>query len=246
MLPSDLRKIGLEAFNRRKIANWAVNHWENLGLRDLIGTTRDEDSFLLCFGGGDTRERLLTEALGFRVISFDIDPIEGVDMLADGHSLPLSNDFFNIVTAFEVLEHLKEPWIAIQEIARVLSREGRFVGSVAFLKPFHESYFHMSHKGVAALLESAGFRLDCIYGGQNVFVHIVGRMVPLGTRAISNKIYGALYKLVSKIRRNAWRFKTRLDPATSSDYYDDELRFSFDDFEKMKFGATIIFSATKK
>ena len=247
MLPPDMETKGLQAFQRRgRIHSWAVTHWENLGLRQLIGSAATPDVSLLCFGGGDTHERRLTEDLGYAVTSLDVDPIEGVDMLADGHALPLRDEQFDVVTTFEVLEHLTAPWIGVKEIARVLRPQGRLVGSVAFMKPFHESYFHMSHKGVIALLKSVGLEVDRIYGGQNVFIHIVGRVLPLGPGRISNRIYGALNKVVMSARRNAWRLQTGKDPAAPSARYDEDLRFSLDEYEKLRFGAAIIFSATKR
>jgi len=246
-LPSKWRQYGLSAFKRRgNIASWAANHWENLGLRELIGTAPKPESSLLCIGGGDIKERTLTEAMGFRVVSFDVDPIEGIDMLADGHSLPFQANSFDVVTSFEVLEHLTAPWIAVQEIARVLRPSGRFIGSVAFLKPFHESYFHMSHKGIGTLLESVGLHVERIYGGQNVFVHIVGRIIPLGPRRISNAIYGRLFESAMLMRRSVWRLVKKLDPFVPTNLYDAERKLSFDAYDRLRFGACVIFSASKR
>ena len=246
MMPSDVETAGLRAFERHgRIYSWAVTHWENLGLREIIGPAPTRGTSLLCLGGGDSEERHRVEQLGYTVTSLDIDPIDGIDMLADGHALPLRDHQFDVVTSFEVFEHLTAPWLAIKEVARVLRPGGRFVGSVAFMKPFHGSYFHMSHKGVIALLESAHLELDRIYGGQNPFIHVMGRMLPLGPRRISNRIYGALHKVVMSARRNTWRIKNRTDPAAPTDRYDATLRLSLDDYEKLRFGAAIIFSATK-
>ena len=246
MMPPDVETAGLRAFQRRgRVHSWAMNHWENLGLRELIGPAPAPGASLLCVGGGDTEERGCVEELGFTVTSLDVAPIDGIEMLADGHHLPLQDEQFDVVTSFEVFEHLSAPWVAIREVARVLRPGGRFVGSVAFMKPFHESYFHMSHKGVMALLQSTQLQVDRIYGGQNVFVHIVGQVLPLGPRNISNNIYGTLYKVVMSMRRNVWRIMNRMDPAVPTRRHDTTLSLSLNDYEKLRFGAAIIFSATK-
>lgn len=48
-------------------------------------------------------------------------------ILADAHFLPFKDKTFDFVYMSEVLEHLREPRKAIDEIARVMEREGRFV-----------------------------------------------------------------------------------------------------------------------
>jgi len=65
-----------------------------------------------------------------------------------------------------VLEHLYDPFRATAEIARVLAPGGAFVGSVAFLEPFHaRSYFHMTHLGLEEVLRRAGFEATEIQPG---------------------------------------------------------------------------------
>ena len=125
MMPSGVETAGLRAFERRgRIHSWAVTHWENLGLREIIGPAPTGGASLLCLGGGDSEERRLVEQLGYVVTSLDIAPIDGIDMLADGHVLPLRDNQFDVVTSFEVFEHLTAPWLAVKEVARVVRPGG--------------------------------------------------------------------------------------------------------------------------
>lgn len=61
---------------------------------------------------------------GFSVITCDFDPDLNPDHVADIRELPFEADFFGVVTAFEVLEHLPfgEFEKALSEIKRVSSR----------------------------------------------------------------------------------------------------------------------------
>jgi len=54
-----------------------------------------------------------------------------------------------VVTAIAVMEHLYNPFLAVNEIHRVLKQGGYFIGSVASLEPYHDlSYFHMTFLAV--------------------------------------------------------------------------------------------------
>jgi ubiquinone/menaquinone biosynthesis C-methylase UbiE len=50
--------------------------------------------------------------------------------------LPLRNDIFSIIICCDVLEHIKDKYSAISEIARVCKKGGEFIGSTSnFLNP---------------------------------------------------------------------------------------------------------------
>lgn len=60
-------------------------------------------------------------------------------VFCDAGSLPFCENSFNTVIALEVLEHLKAPSAAIQEIARVLKPGGHAVITIPFLYPVHDA-----------------------------------------------------------------------------------------------------------
>jgi SAM-dependent methyltransferase len=51
-------------------------------------------------------------------------------MTSDGLALPFRNESFNAIFCLEVLEHVKEPRIVIEEIFRILKKKGTFIITV--------------------------------------------------------------------------------------------------------------------
>jgi SAM-dependent methyltransferase len=83
---------------------------------------------------------------------------ERADLLADGHAIPFRDGTFDVVLSYAVLEHLYHPFVAVQEVARVLRPGGVFVGTVSQGEPFHDSYFHHTAWGLLTVLRPAGMR----------------------------------------------------------------------------------------
>lgn len=111
----------------------------------------------LDIGCGDCVHRKLLEQCGYTYVGIDYDT-RGAPILGDAHSLPLETESISFGISIAVLEHLYSPLIALREVWRVLKPGARFVGSVAFLEPFHDgSFFHHSHRGLIYNLVTAGF-----------------------------------------------------------------------------------------
>lgn len=115
---------------------------------------------VLDFGCGDCRHRQFLEGLGCEYVGVDIDSDEA-SFLADGVSLPFSDETFDAVFSLAVLEHVDYPRVVAQELKRVAKPGAPLVGTVAFMEEFHgDSKFHMTHYGVANLLTGAGFNIQ--------------------------------------------------------------------------------------
>ena len=91
--------------------------------------------------------------LGFEYVGVDFDN-PAADLLADAHSIPFADESFDCVFSYAVLEHLHNPFVAIQEVARVLKPGGWFIGTVSQGEPFHSSYFHHTPWGLLSLIDS--------------------------------------------------------------------------------------------
>jgi SAM-dependent methyltransferase len=108
-------------------------------------------------GGEPFRDICAHTNLEYVGIDYDRAPT----MLADAHALPFRSDSFELAISFAVLEHIRHPQVALREIHRVLKPGAPFIGTVAFLEPFHlDSYFHPTHLGTYILLSAAGFEVE--------------------------------------------------------------------------------------
>ncbi len=113
-------------------------------------------------GCGHGAQRNVLERLGYACWAIDYEG-DAADDLVDAHALPLRDESVDLVMSIAVLEHLADPVRAASEVARVLKPGGAFIGTVAFLEPFHDnSFFHCSHVGASWVLTMAGLEVECI------------------------------------------------------------------------------------
>ncbi|MGQ0804268.1 MAG: class I SAM-dependent methyltransferase [Actinomycetota bacterium] len=112
-------------------------------------------SLMLDLGCGDGKHRGVCEQAGFRHVGVDYESAQA-PILADAHALPFEEDTFEFLLSIAALEHMSYPFVALREAGRVLQPGGTFVGTVAFLEPFHgRSYFHHTHLGLLRELKLA-------------------------------------------------------------------------------------------
>lgn len=84
---------------------------------------------------------------------------------ADVIALPFADNSFDLVTCSWVLEHLPQPWIAMQEIARVLAPGGQFV----FITPNALNYVVWLRRLVPGQLSRSVVK--AIYGRDEDFIN---------------------------------------------------------------------------
>src|SRR3989344_2408900 len=72
-------------------------------------------------------------------VTVDIDFARKPDVVGDAHALPFKEEEFEMVLCTEVLEHLKNPSLALQEMKRVLKKDGLLVLTTRFVYPLHDT-----------------------------------------------------------------------------------------------------------
>ena len=97
----------------------------------------------------------------------------GVDVVLDLHNLDLSAKSVGTVICMEVFEHVREPWVAINEISRVIKDNGLLILSAPMNSRIHGSpydYWRFTPQGFEVLFKNAGFKYSFIgFDGSEAF-----------------------------------------------------------------------------
>jgi len=131
-------------------------------LASYIPKAVSSQSLMLDLGCGDTRHRPVFEHAGYEYVGVDYESDEAT-YRGDAHALPFKDESFDFMFSRAAIEHLQYPFVAMTEAYRLLKPHAKFLGSAAFLEPFHgNSYYHATHLGYRNLFENAGFHVHCI------------------------------------------------------------------------------------
>jgi len=88
-----------------------------------------------------------------------------VDVFATADKLPFTHASFDVVLLTQVLEHLEEPILALNEIKNVLKENGVLILAVPFLYPVHEAprdFYRFTEFGIKYLANKTGFSIEVI------------------------------------------------------------------------------------
>jgi SAM-dependent methyltransferase len=98
---------------------------------------------ILIVGGGEVGSGLeyFVKQFDRNILSFDIYDSENVDFIADGHSIPIISNYFDLVICQAVLEHVLNPNMVVSEITRVLKLGGVVYAETPFMQQVHEGAF---------------------------------------------------------------------------------------------------------
>jgi SAM-dependent methyltransferase len=153
-----------------------------------------------------------------RMVNIDITPEATLDAWADAHRLPFSDGQFRCIVSQEVFEHLREPWVAIREVARVLEPGGRAYIQVPLIIGIHSApydFYRFTPYGLRALVESAGLTVlevaPSVGAGTaayRVVVELAGTIASLATPRLYRPAK-ALVAIVASPLRWLDRFTTR-------------------------------------
>ncbi|MHB8895057.1 MAG: glycosyltransferase [Candidatus Geothermincolia bacterium] len=97
---------------------------------------------------------------GLEFVGCDMRPGTGVDVIDDMEQSHFAPSSIGTVVSLETLEHVRHPWIAIQEAYRILEPGGTLILSVPFRHHIHDypdDYWRMTASGLEILMRQAGF-----------------------------------------------------------------------------------------
>jgi SAM-dependent methyltransferase len=97
---------------------------------------------------------------GKEYIGSDMRPGLGVDVVDDMEMSQFAPSSMGTILCFETVEHIRHPWIAMQEAYRILKPGGLLLVSAPFRFAIHDfpgDYWSMTAEGLKILIEQAGF-----------------------------------------------------------------------------------------
>jgi uncharacterized protein YbaR (Trm112 family)/SAM-dependent methyltransferase len=124
----------------------------------LVMQSLPSDAIVLDLGAGNMACNLP------HVIRMDITLTPFVDVVGDAHALPFLPGAFDFVFSLAVIEHLRQPFVAAQEMANTLRPGGYVYGECNFVFPYHGypyHFFNASQQG----LEQVFAPFTCLRSG---------------------------------------------------------------------------------
>lgn len=167
-----------------RLTETGSTHPYNPKAQQLIDTSK----LVLDFGAGvQTPDRLRDHVINLDAIHFPY-----VDVVNTCRTLPFRDGVFDAVISQAVFEHLPDPFLAAQEVHRVLRPGGMALIDTAFMQPFHgdpDHYFNMTRSGLLKIMK--GFEI-----------------VELGVRSYQNPSLGLIMQietLLPFVSTSVWR-----------------------------------------
>ena len=121
-------------------------------------------------GAGSAKYREIISKKAESYIAFDMVPSKNIDVVGDVLNLPFQTETFDTVVSTQVLEHVEKPWIMVQEIHRILKKDGFCILTAPFLGPYHadpHDYFRFTIEGMKSLFKNTGFKtIECFSYGK--------------------------------------------------------------------------------
>jgi len=156
---------------------------------------------ILDVGCGDGFLAYLLTKRKVNVVGVDISPRrikyahekcpEADFIIADGRYLPFYNEEFESVTCCEVLEHVPNYPMILNEIFRVLMPKGTIVVTVPYKMQEHINFF--DEQKICKAVKSKGFKIEKIYG-IGFELEGIGRFLPSKLRILLHKFFYYFFK----------------------------------------------------
>ena len=104
----------------------------------------------------------LLHSRGYTVKTLDLTTEHGADYAGTAEQTGRPDASCDLVLCTQVLEHVRTPWVAMREFARILRPGGQLlitIPHVWFYHPHPSDYWRVTQEGILALCEDAGFRV---------------------------------------------------------------------------------------
>jgi SAM-dependent methyltransferase len=147
-----------------ELMNILINHLHDQELKRL--TSKYVHGRLIDIGCGNKPYKSIFYSYVSEHIGIDlcetIHNKSDIDIFANAYNIPVSSSSFDTAICTSVLEHLEEPYMALNECYRVLKYGGVAIYSVPFIWHLHEEprdFYRFSKYGLKYLFEKTGFEI---------------------------------------------------------------------------------------
>ena len=105
--------------------------------------TLNDKPKVLVIGSGEkgSGSRCLWSHKDIEIHGTDVYATESVDFISDAHYLPLESNYYDGVWIQAVLEHVVDPRLVVNEIHRVLKKDGFVYAETPFMQQVHEGAY---------------------------------------------------------------------------------------------------------
>ena len=127
------------------------------------------------------------------------------DFLWDGIEMPFDNESFDVIISTEVLEHVPNPDLYLQEVMRVLKPGGIFFFTVPFLQSLHEvhnDYYRYTPFALEMIFKRNGFidiKINPMGGFHAAMVQMIGLLVNIYLWGRKKKFVEIIAKPIMKL-----------------------------------------------
>lgn len=126
-------------------------------------------------GKGDSRKLIKNPAI-INMLPDDCEILAPSYPDVDIHSTPYNNNTFDYVIADQVLEHVRKPWLAVEEVRRILKSGGLAILTSALMFYLHgvpTDYWRFTPDGLRVLCENFSVIHICKGSGSLKFLNEV-------------------------------------------------------------------------
>jgi SAM-dependent methyltransferase len=148
----------------KSVIRWSPLHPQYLARRRIkravTSASPSISGTVVDVGAGSQPYRTILESQSTQYVAGDVTYADGIDLLLDAQSLPIGDGKADSVVMIEVLEHTPNPFVTLQEAARVLRNGGTLVLTTPMTWGLHGEpydFFRFTKHGLRRCIESAEF-----------------------------------------------------------------------------------------
>lgn len=136
------------------IPSITLNLTNQKNLRTFFSHLKEGNSKVLIIGGGITENGLGIDEIPSNITFVESDVSFGIKthLICDAHDLPFKDESFDGVIIQFVLEHILDPFRCVEEIYRILKKDGLVYSDTPFMQQVHGGRYdflrfsHLAHR----------------------------------------------------------------------------------------------------